>query len=564
MDQGKIIYLTDIFRKKQKILVARWRAAENVEIGLHLSYTYPLVSSFSFCKMIFSPQMTSMAQTLLVTAPAFILYGYNQAGLSALLKLPNVVHLFPQIDTINTDGTQKSTNSTIEGLVNGCLQLGALGGSLSCSIFGDRLGRRRSIFLAGIISAIGQTIQCTAFSLTQLIVSRLILGFGIGQLNVTVPVWQAESSTAGSRGRRVITSGIFICVGFFSSSWINFGCSNIAFAPLQWRIPLVLPVLLSLIICSSVFAFPESPRWLVQVNQPTEAKKALARLNGINCSDTSVDMEISRIQNALEIAPSSSIKDIFNSSNTCRLGYRFILCMGIQKLQQLVGGSLISIYTTTIFEDNLHLQGDIPQIIAASSLSWKFLCSFVAFAAMDRLGRRSLFVISGTGMCFCMVVMAVTNSLPASNQTASIISAVTIFVFNFFYPIGFLGGNFLYCAEVAPVRLRVAMSSISTANHWLWNFVIAMVSPVALASIGWKYYLVFVSTCACVPIIVLPFYPETMGRNLERIDQVFREAPTIWDIVPMARMIPKGEVATDDAADGKTTETQLVEHREHA
>ncbi|CAG8929603.1 unnamed protein product [Penicillium salamii] len=514
--------------------------------------------------MIFSPQMNSMAQTLLITAPAFILYGYNQAGLSALLKLPNVVHLFPQIDTINTDGTQKSTNSTIEGLVNGCLQLGALAGSLSCSIFGDRLGRRRSIFLAGIISAIGQIIQCTAFSLPQLIVGRLILGFGIGQLNVTVPVWQAESSNAGSRGRKVITSGIFICVGFFSSSWINFGCSNIALAPLQWRIPLVIPVLLSLIICSSVFAFPESPRWLVQVNRPTEAKEALARLNGVNCSDTSVDMEISRIQNALEIAPSSSIKDIFNSSNNGRLGYRFILCMGIQTLQQLVGGSLISIYTTTIFEDNLHLQGDIPQIIAASSLTWKFLCSFVAFAAVDRLGRRSLFVISGTGMCFCMVVMAVTNSLPASNQTASIISAATIFVFNFFYPIGFLGGNFLYCAEVAPVRLRVAMSSISTANHWLWNFIIAMVSPVALASIGWKYYLVFVSTCACVPIIVLPFYPETMGRNLERIDQVFREAPTIWDIVPMARKIPKGDVATDDAADGKTTETQVVEHREHA
>ena len=102
---------------------------------------------------------------------------------------------------------------------------------------------------------------------------------------------------------------------------------------------------------------------------------------------------------------------------------------------------------------------------------------------------------------------------------ASIISAVAIFAFNLFYPIGFLGGNFLYCAEAAPVRLRVAMSSISTANRCLWNFVIALISPVALSNIGWKYYLVFVSTRACVPIAVLPFFPETMGRNLELIDQ---------------------------------------------
>lgn len=64
-----------------------------------------------------------------------------------------------------------------------------------------------------------------------------------------------------------------------------------------------------------------------------------------------------------------------------------------------------------------------------------------------------------------MVVLADTNSLSSSNQVASIISAVAIFAFNLFCPIKFLGGNFLYCAEVGPVRLRVAMSSISTANH---------------------------------------------------------------------------------------------------
>lgn len=498
---------------------------------------------------------SSLLQSFLVTAPAFILYGYNQSGFSALLKLPDVVHLFPQIDTINTHGAQKSTNSTIEGVVNGCLQLGALFGALSCSMVGDKLGRRKSIFLAGLISAIGQILQCTAFSLPQLIIGRLILGFGVGQLNVTVPVWQTESSAAGGRGRKVITAGIFICVGFSASSWINFGFSNIADPPLQWRIPLAIPVLLSFLICGSVFMFPESPRWLLQVNQTTKARETLARLNGIPATDVHIELEISRIQHALESSTSVSIKEVFSGNNDMRLGYRFILCMVIQTLQQLVGGSLISIYTTTIFQDNLHLQGDIPQIVAASSLTWKFLCSFIAFAVVDRLGRRSLFLVSGTGMCLCMIVMAVTTSLPSSNKAASIISAVTIFIFNSFYPIGFLGGNFLYCAEVAPARLRVAMASISTANHWLWNFIIAMISPVAMDTIGWKYYLVFVCTCACVPLAVIPFYPETMGRNLELIDGVFREAPTIWDIVPMARKLEK---------DSDMVNAEIIDKKEYA
>ncbi|KAJ6007275.1 sugar transporter [Penicillium herquei] len=459
--------------------------------------------------MLSSSERLSWLQTSLITAPAFILYGYNQSGLSALLKLPTVVQMFPQIDTINTYGSQKSTNSTIEGLVNGCLQLGALVGALSCSIIGDRLGRRKSIFLAGILAGIGQILQCTAFSLPQLIIGRVILGFGVGQLNVTVPVWQAESSNASQRGRK-------------------------------WRLPLAIPVILSLLVCCTIFSLPESPRWLVQKNQISRAKEALAQLNGVTIS----------------------IVEIFRGNSESRLVYRFILCMAIQTLQQLVGGSLISIYTTTIFQDNLHLQGDIPEIVAASSLTWKFLCSFIAFVAVDRLGRRSLLVFSGTGMCLCMVVMAVTNSLPDSNHSASIISAVMIFLFNLFYPIGFLGGNFLYCAEIAPVRLRVAMASVSTANHWLWNFIIAMISPLALSSIGWKYYLVFVATCASVPVIVLPFFPETMGRNLELIDRVFSEAPTIWDIVPMARKIPKGDVLVADAFNDKKDNDEQHEHKE--
>lgn len=46
-----------------------------------------------------------------------------------------------------------------------------------------------------------------------------------------------------------------------------------------------------------------------------------------------------------------------------------------------------------------------------------------------------------------------------------------------------------------------------------------MVTPVALCSIGWRYYIVFVAISACVPLIVLPFVPETMNRNLELIDK---------------------------------------------
>lgn len=333
-------------------------------------------------------------------------------------------------------------------MVNACLQLGALVGALSCSAIGDALGRRKSIFVAGLLALIGQILQCSAFSLAQFIVGRVILGLGVGQLSVTVPVWQSESSSAGKRGRQVIAAGIFICVGFASSSWINFGFSKVSFQPIQWRISLVIPVVFSLVICFSIFTLPESPRWLVQKNRIESAIDTLAKLNGLPRDNEHVRSEFSRIQRSLEAVQGASLRDIFASGDQSRLAYRLALCVVLQTLQQLVGGNLISIYTTTIFEDNLHLQGDLPQVLAATSLTWKLLCSFIAFAAIDYLGRRVIFIVSGTGMSLCMVVMAVATSFPASNHAASIVAAVFVFMFNLCYPIGFLGGNFLYTAKL--------------------------------------------------------------------------------------------------------------------
>ncbi|KAI3112868.1 hypothetical protein CBS147333_3376 [Penicillium roqueforti] len=252
--------------------------------------------------------------------------------------------------------------------------------------------------------------------------------------------------------------------------------------------------------------------------------------------------------------------EIFTSSKADdeRLIYRFCLCVALQFFQQMCGGNLISTYVSTIFEENLNMSSDLARILSSCAMTWKFICSFISFFAIDRLGRRKIFIISGTGMSVCMTVLTITNSFQ-DNKTASIISAVFIFLFNSFYPVGFLGGNFLYCTEVAPMRLRVAMSAISTGNHWLWNFVVVMVTPVALDTIGYKYYIIYAVISACIPVSVYFFYPETMNRNLEPLNHVFRDAPTAWDIVSMARHLPQGEAAEVDVWKGTDEKAEMNE-----
>ncbi|RYE99999.1 MAG: hypothetical protein EOO77_34710 [Oxalobacteraceae bacterium] len=46
---------------------------------------------------------------------------------------------------------------------------------------GNMLGRRKTIFIGSCIMVVGAAIQCSSFSLGQLIASRFVTGFGNGK-----------------------------------------------------------------------------------------------------------------------------------------------------------------------------------------------------------------------------------------------------------------------------------------------------------------------------------------------------------------------------------------------
>jgi len=118
--------------------------------------------------------------------------GYNQSGIGGLLSLDDWNRKFPLIDVKDATGSAKSTKSTIQGTVVATFTLGALLGALSCSKLGDPLGRRKTIFIGAVCTLIGEILECTSFHVAQFIVGRVILGYGVGMLSATVPVWQSE------------------------------------------------------------------------------------------------------------------------------------------------------------------------------------------------------------------------------------------------------------------------------------------------------------------------------------------------------------------------------------
>lgn len=404
----------------------------------------------------------------LIMCPAYVLYGYSSASIGNLLIVQDWTATFPEIDTVHTTGAVKSQHATLQGAVVAMFTIGGLFGALSCVPLGDRYGRRKVIFGSAVTSLVGQILEVTAFGVPQFIVGRLILGFGVGGLSATVPIWQSECSPAKDRGSNVCLVGTFISLGYTFTSWISLGMFQVKTGAAPWRVVLAIPPLFCFMVMFFIFQLPESPRWLVRVNRMEEATNNLAQLKNLAVDDILITTEITGIHLSLEETESnaSSFMDLFKMGDE-KLLFRLGICCLLQFFQEMSGSTVVAIYGNTIFQD-LQLDTQTSKILTGATLTWKMMAGLVSFLTVDRVGRRPLFMISGAGVCSCMIALAISTSFPATNTSASIASVFFIFLFNFFVPVGFLGVNYLYCTEIAPIRLRVPIVAMSTANHWLW------------------------------------------------------------------------------------------------
>jgi MFS family permease len=125
------------------------------------------------------------------------------------------------------------------GLIVAIYEIGAFVGAVCTAFMGESLGRRRSIFIGTVIMIIGALLQATAYTAAHLIVGRIISGIGMGWINSTVPVLQAEFSPKASRGRYVCAQLSTLNFGIMMVYWIDYGFSSIS-ASYAWRIPVIL------------------------------------------------------------------------------------------------------------------------------------------------------------------------------------------------------------------------------------------------------------------------------------------------------------------------------------
>ncbi|KAF5691669.1 sugar transporter STL1 [Fusarium denticulatum] len=449
-----------------------------------------------------------------LTSLGFMLIGYDNGLMGGL------------VNTTAFKDSFDSPDSDMIGVIVAIYEIGCFFGAVLSSIWGEKLGRRRSVFIGCVFLTIGAVLQAASYTRAMMIVGRIVAGVGMGTINSTVPVMQAEFSPKSSRGIFVCAQLSTLNFGIFLVYWIDYALSSHT-GSYAWRVPVILQCVPILAIMGLLFVIPETPRWLAAHDRPEECLKVLARIQGTSTDDPQVQVLHSVITQTVAYETSigaGSWKDLLKE-DSIKSRKRLLLACFLQAAQQLGGINAIIYYSSTLFEKSVGFSAHMSALMSGFLQTWFFVASFIPWVLIDRIGRRPLLLSMISVMAATMAVQAgliyqVENNT-ATAHAAGIAAAAMLFVFQGAFTIGFQATVWVYPSEILPLRLRQRGSSISTAANWIFNYMIVQITPISIDNIGWRTYIIFaVLNSLWVPIIFL-FFPETKGLELEDVDHLF-------------------------------------------
>ncbi|KAI3774769.1 hypothetical protein L1987_49331 [Smallanthus sonchifolius] len=418
----------------------------------------------------------------------------------------------------------------------GILNLYSLVGSAAAGRTSDWIGRRYTMVLAGAIFFVGAILMGFATNYAFLMVGRFVAGVGVGYALMIAPVYTAEVSPASARGFLSSFPEVFINAGIMFGYVSNFAFSKLRLE-LGWRLMLGIGAIPSIFLALGVLGMPESPRWLVMQGRLGDAKVVLDK--------TSDSLEESKLRLA-DIKEAAGIPEDCNDDivqvtkrshgegvwkellihPTPTVRHILMAALGIHFFQQASGIDAVVLYSPRIFE-KAGIVHDTPQLLATIAVGFvKTTFILVATFLLDKIGRRPLLLSSIIGMIVSLmslgIVLTIIDHSDQKITWAIALCIATVLSYVAFFSIGMGPITWVYSSEIFPLRLRAQGCSMGVAMNRVVSGVISMsfLSLYKAITIGGAFFL-FSGVAAAGCVFFYTLYPETQGKNLEEVEQVF-------------------------------------------
>ncbi|XP_049382481.1 plastidic glucose transporter 4 [Solanum stenotomum] len=399
-------------------------------------------------------------------------------------------------------------NTVIQGWIVSTVLAGAFVGSFTGGALADKFGRTKTFILDAIPLSVGAFLCTTAQSVQAMIIGRLLTGIGIGISSAIVPLYISEISPTEIRGTLGTVNQLFICIGILVALVVGLPLSG---NPSWWRTMFGLALIPSVLLAIGMVFSPESPRWLYQQGRISEAETSIKRLYGKEkVAEVMGDLEASA-QGSSE--PDAGWLDLFSSR------YRKVVSIGAAMflLQQLAGINAVVYYSTAVFRS-----AGITSDVAASALvgAANVFGTTVASSLMDKQGRKSLLLISYTGMAASMMLLSLSFTWKVLTPYSGTLAVLGTVLYVLSFSLGAGPVPALLLPEIFASRIRAKAVALSLGVHWIMNFFIGLYFLSIVTKFGIStVYMGFALSCLVAVVYITGNVVETKGRSLEEIER---------------------------------------------
>ena len=464
-----------------------------------------------------------------------LLFGYDTAVISGAEK--GLQAFFKEAQDF--DYSDRWHGFTSASALIGCIIGSALSGLLA-----TRLGRKKSLIIAGLlffVSALGSMDPEFLFfehgkpSFSLLLMFnfyRIIGGIGVGLASAICPMYIGEVAPSNIRGMLVSWNQFAIIFGQLVVYFVNFFILGDHIQPLveemgkgiaainpaaQWTVTTgwrymfgseAVPAgLFALLICF----VPETPRYLVSVGQDQKALGILSKINGS-----------SKAGQILQ-----DIKDTMVVKTEKLLTYgAMCIFIGIMLsvFQQAVGINAVLYYAPRIFGD---MGMDDPMMLTVFMGIINISFTLVAIFTVEKWGRKPLLIWGSLGMALGAFGVAVTFG----NESLSLITAASLLLYSACFMFSWGPICWVLIAEIFPNTIRGAAVAIAVAAQWISNFIVSSTFvPMFNMHLTegddfghWFTYGLYGIICVIAALFVWKLVPETKGKTLEDMTKLWRE-----------------------------------------
>ena len=464
-----------------------------------------------------------------------LLFGYDTAVISGAEKGLQAFFLGAK-DFVYTD--------VIHGITSSSALIGCIIGSALSGLLASRLGRKRSLAVAGVlffISALGSYNPEFLFFehgkpplplLVAFNIYRIIGGIGVGLASAICPMYIAEVAPSDIRGTLVSWNQFAIIFGQLVVYFVNFLILGEHTNPVIERIgetlysvnpdsdPWTIQTGWRYMFGSEgfvAFAFtilvcfvPESPRYLALTGRDSKALAVLTKINGSKAKEILDD-----IKNTVSV----------KSEKLFSFGVMVIFVgVMLSVFQQAVGINAVLYYAPRIF-DSMGMGNPMVQTVIMGIVN--ILFTLVAVFTVEKWGRKPLLIYGSFGMAIGAFGVAAANIFAVH----PLVPVISIMVYSAAFMFSWGPICWVLISEIFPNTIRSAAVAIAVAFQWIFNFIVSStfvpLYNMRAGDMGESFGHVFVYAlygiiCVIAAWFVYRLVPETKGKTLEEMSALWK------------------------------------------